>query len=251
MLRSVESPRKTVYSAKYRGCREYVDSSYALIADIIGSRNLTDRSAAQNLVLDVLARSATDLAVRETPYATVGDEFQAVARDVRSALALTLRAQLLLPDGIALRFGFGIGIGEVVDVAARGERRIEDGSAWSAARDAIVWAHEEQDKGRAFVRTRIRAGKEVDAVLDAQVATLNALVTLRDHDVFFLQAKQRRILGALLLGATQVEVARAEKRSQAAISEFVRGTGAGILRADALLADLELQMPMEPRTVAE
>lgn len=215
-----------------------MDSSYALIADIIGSRNLTDRSAAQNLLLDVLARSATDLAVRETPYATVGDEFQAVARDVRSALALTLRAQLLLPDGIALRFG--IGIGEVVDVAARGERRIEDGSAWWAARDAIDWAHEEQDKGRAFVRTRIRAGKEVDAVLDVQVVTLNALVTLRDHYVFFLQAKQRRILGGLLLGATQVEVARAEKRSQAAISEFVRRTGAGILRADALLADLEL-----------
>ena len=82
---------------------------YAVIADIVGSRTLTNRAEAQKIFEAVLERAAEGLALLETPYATVGDEFQAVAYSLEDALLLTLRAQLLLPPQLQLRFGIGVG----------------------------------------------------------------------------------------------------------------------------------------------
>lgn len=48
---------------------------YAVIADIVGSRTLTNRAEAQKIFEAVLQRAAEGLALLETPYATVGDEF--------------------------------------------------------------------------------------------------------------------------------------------------------------------------------
>ena len=42
-------------------------------------------------------------------------------------------------------------------------------------------------------------------------------------------------MGHLLMGATQVEAAVAEGVTQSAVSALVRGTGAGLLEAQALL----------------
>ena len=87
---------------------------YAIIADIVGSRRLPDREAAQRIFLDVLVRAGKGLDLPGAPYATVGDEFQAVASDLATALTLTLRTQLLLPSRLSLRFG--VGRGEVREV---------------------------------------------------------------------------------------------------------------------------------------
>jgi len=54
-----------------------------------------------------LERASEGLALLQAPYPTVGDEFQAVAYTLEDALLLTLRAQLLLPPQLQLRFGIG------------------------------------------------------------------------------------------------------------------------------------------------
>ena len=82
---------------------------YAVIADIVGSRTLTNRAEAQRIFEAALERASEGLALLEVPYPTVGDEFQAVAYSLEDALLLTLRAQLLLPPQLQLRFGIGAG----------------------------------------------------------------------------------------------------------------------------------------------
>ena len=78
---------------------------YAVIADIVGSRTLTNRADAQRIFEAALERASEGLALLQAPYPTVGDEFQAVAYTLEDALLLTLRAQLLLPSQLQLRFG--------------------------------------------------------------------------------------------------------------------------------------------------
>ena len=82
---------------------------YAVIADIVGSRTLTNRAEAQRIYEAALADASEGLALLQAPYPTVGDEFQAVAYTLEDALLLTLRAQLLLPSQLQLRFGIGAG----------------------------------------------------------------------------------------------------------------------------------------------
>lgn len=217
-------------------------TSYALIADIIGSRRLPDRAAAQEVLTTTLAQAAAGLDLSQAPHPTVGDEFQAVAANLDGALTLTLRTHLLLPPGLLLRFG--IGAGEVVPVPAS-SGTIQDGSAWWAAREAIERAHELQDAGRDFVRTWLRlAGAEQDREHEA---ALNAMLLLRDHAVARMRTRQRRVLAGLLMGSTQVDIARREKVSQAAVSDFSRGPGAALLEAQALLSALAEGAPARPR----
>lgn len=217
-------------------------TSYALIADIIGSRRLPDRAAAQEIFTAALTQAATDLALSQAPRPTVGDEFQAVASNLSGALTLTLRTHLLLPPGLLLRFG--IGAGEVVPVPA-GTGIVQDGSAWWAAREAVERAHDLQDAGRDFVRTWLRlASAEQDREHEA---VLNAMLLLRDQAVARMKTRQRRMLAGLLMGATQVDIAGQEKVSQAAVSAFSRGPGAALLEAQALLSALAEGAPARPR----
>ena len=151
-----------MYLGHYKHYREAVNASYALIADIIRSRELPDRRRAQRVIHETLDRAAEGLKLTQRPYATVGDELQAVSATLADALALTMRTHLLLPDGLGLRFGIGVGaISEVEGAAGSGAggasgRPIQDGSAWWAAREAIEKAHHLQDAGRSFIRTWLR-----------------------------------------------------------------------------------------------
>ncbi len=212
---------------------------YAVIADIVGSRDLPDRDRAQQIFLDVLARAGEGLDLLRGPYATVGDEFQAVARDLGTALTLTLRAQLLLPDALSLRFG--VGAGEIREVGA-GAAAVQDGSAWWLAREAIDSAHAAQDAGLDFVRTRVRLGadaldgaaRRTDDLRREHEQVANAMLTFRDQALQRMRDRPRRLMGRLLMGATQVEAAAAEGVTQSAVSALARGTGAGLLAAQAL-----------------
>ena len=221
---------------------------YAVIADIVGSRTLTNRAEAQKIFEAVLERAAEGLALMETPCATVGDEFQAVAYSLEDALLLTLRAQLLLPPQLQLRFG--IGVGRIEEFASGVHRQaparprlsegasLQDGSAWWAARAAINRAHDVQDSSNPFIRTWFVAHASVEPYISATCQTaVNALLSLRDHAILKLSARHRRITASLLLGKTQVEIARVEKLSQQAISDFARGTGAGLIQSSLLIAE--------------
>nr|WP_306814257.1 SatD family protein [Actinomyces bowdenii] len=236
-----------------------VDASYAIIADIIGSRHLPDRAGAQRTFLAALDRAAQGLGLPRPPYASVGDEFQAVAATLGDALILTLRTHLLLPPGHDLRFGVGQGDAVELD-GARGAAGapIQDGSAWWAARDAIEHAHALQDRGNLFARTWLRCsprapggrgGREQpggggqaegpgDRGLREREAVVNSLLLLRDHAVARLQPRQRRMMAGLILGERQVEIARAEKVSQQAVSDLARGAGAALLESHRLLEGL-------------
>ena len=221
---------------------------YAVIADIVGSRTLTNRAEAQRIYEAALADASEGLALLQAPYPTVGDEFQAVAYTLEDALLLTLRAQLLLPSQLQLRFG--IGAGRIEEFSSGVHRQaparshgadsaqLQDGSAWWAARAAINRAHDVQDSSNPFIRTWFMAHASVESAFPRYCQTcINALLSLRDHAILKLSARHRRITAALLLGKTQVEIARAEKLSQQAISDFARGTGAGLIQSSLIIAE--------------
>lgn len=221
---------------------------YAIIADIVGSRTLTNRADAQRIFEAALERAGEGLALLQAPYPTVGDEFQAVAYTLEDALLLTLRAQLLLPSQLQLRFGIGAGrieeftSGVHRQVPARGRgaesAALQDGSAWWAARAAINRAHDVQDASNPFIRTWFMAHASVESEFSSHCQTcINAMLSLRDHSILKLSARHRRITASLLLGKTQVEIARAEKLSQQAISDFARGTGAGLIQSSLIIAE--------------
>ena len=58
---------------------------YAVIADIVGSRTLTNRAEAQGIFETALERAAEGLALLEAPYPTVVDEFHSVASTLDDA----------------------------------------------------------------------------------------------------------------------------------------------------------------------
>lgn len=237
-----------MYFGYYKHYRETVNVSYALIADIIRSRELPDRRRAQRVIHETLDRAAEGLALAQRPYATVGDELQAVSATLSDALALTLRTHLLLPEGLGLRFGIGAGtISEIEGGAGSSAdgasvRLIQDGSAWWAAREAIEKAHHLQDEGRFFIHTWLRI--HPDAVSGSggergeRERFVNSILILRDQAIFRFQPRQRRIMAGLLMGMTQIEIARQEKVSQQAVSEFARSAGAPLLEVQKLLDGL-------------
>ena len=221
---------------------------YAVIADIVGSRTLTNRADAQRIFEAALERASEGLALLQAPYPTVGDEFQAVAYTLEDALLLTLRAQLLLPPQLQLRFG--IGAGRIEEFASGVHRQapargrgaesaaLQDGSAWWAARAAINRAHDVQDSSNPFIRTWFMAHASVESEFSSHCQTcINAMLSLRDHSILKLSARHRRITASLLLGKTQVEIARVEKLSQQAVSDFARGTGAGLIQSSLIIAE--------------
>ena len=237
-----------MWRGRYKEKCGIVTLRYAVIADIVGSRTLTNRADAQRIFEAALERASEGLALLQAPYSTVGDEFQAVAYTLEDALLLTLRAQLLLPPQLQLRFG--IGAGRIEEFASGVHRQapargrgadsaaLQDGSAWWAARAAINRAHDVQDASNPFIRTWFMAHASVESEFSSHCQTcINAMLSLRDHSILKLSARHRRITASLLLGKTQVEIARAEKLSQQAISDFARGTGAGLIQSSLIIAE--------------
>ena len=200
----------------------------AILMDIVRSRELPDRVGAQRRIEETLAVACQGLGLLAKPYASVGDEFQSVAPTLGGALVLTERVQLLLPDGLMLRYG--IGEGEIQNIGGDAARVLQDGSAWWRAREAIDHAHEVQDAGAEYLLTCYRGGSD-----EEEQALVNALLTLRDHSLAGLGGRQRRMLAGLTSGQTQARVAAEIGVSQAAVSQFVVSKGAALLAAHRLL----------------
>ncbi|MGO4299740.1 SatD family protein [Leifsonia sp. RAF41] len=206
----------------------------ALIADIVGSRNLSSRSAAQDEMRAVFARADLRFPPEQPLWATVGDEFQARYPDLASALGATALVRLNLPEGLDCRFGLGMGEATEIEPGPDGNT-IQDGSAWWRAREAIVTAHRLQDRGQPSVRTWFVAE---DALLTAAVA---ALLLQRDHTIARMKARERRLAAGLLEGRTQTELAHEERIAQSAVSQTLHRSG-----AIALAAGIELFSEVVP-----
>lgn len=205
-----------------------MDEVVAIIADIVGSRELDDRDAAQLELERAFARQHDVAPLFEPFHATVGDEFQAVAADIPTALRATLAARLAFPDGIDCRFG--LGFGDSREVRSSRPDDIRDGSAWWRAREAIEIAHRRMDAGRTTVRTWYLADAADVASADA-VATLNAYLMMRDHVVSRMKRLDRELTLGQLAGETQAELARRNGITQSAVSQRLERSGASVLLA--------------------
>ncbi|MYM19100.1 hypothetical protein GSY69_03705 [Brevibacterium sp. 5221] len=218
-----------------------MDSSQQVIAvilDIVGSRRLSDRAAAQAGIERALAASAAHAVPRTPPAPTVGDEFQAVYDELPTAILGCTLTALALPEGVELRVGYGVGtIRSVRSADDHGGAGIQDGPAWWNAREAIEQAHGRQSAGNPWVRSRLCAGDDGPLAGPAEAA-VNAALTLADHCLTRMKRRERRVAAAALRGTPQREIAKQEGVSQSAVSQLLHRSGGAALRvALDLLAD--------------
>ncbi len=199
----------------------------AVLADIVGSRKLDDRSAAQRILDETIALVERDSPLAEQPLTpTVGDEQQGVYRTLADALESLLMIQLRLPDGIAFRFGIGVGEVRAVD-SVHGE--LADGPGWYAARAAIETVHARE--GRAVPRTRtwIVGAPGQDEVMDTTIAASNAYLLVRDELVGAMSERERRLTYGRLIGRSQHELAADEGITQPSVSKSLRTAGSAAI----------------------
>lgn len=199
----------------------------AVIADIVASREIVDRAKAQRALEETLARVAEEGPPADAALLpVVGDELQGVYPDLRSALAATLLLQLALPEGIALRFGIGLGGIESIP-SVRGA--LSEGEAWWAARSAIEEVEELSRRAAPTARTRVAAPADAPADVHDLVRVANSGLLARDRAIAQLSPRARRILDARRQGRTQKEIAVAEGIVQSAVSQAIAAADGGAL----------------------
>ena len=193
----------------------------ALIGDIVESRTHRDRQALHDAVEAALQRANTDVPIDDPAVITLGDEFQGVYPTLGDALQASFLIRAELHGTADVRFGVGRGAVSTLD-AVRG---IHDGPAYWAARDAIVLA--EEKAGRAQTRTSRTAYLAPDEP-PAQVAAVQAALDCLDFMVGSLSTTSRQILGGLMHGRAQHDLAAAVGISPSAVSQRVRRDGIGV-----------------------
>ncbi|WP_431071822.1 SatD family protein [Microbacterium phyllosphaerae] len=199
----------------------------AVLADIVGSRKLHDRSAAQRTLDDTIRRVEGDLPLAHQPLTpTVGDEQQGVYLALEDAMVSLVMIQLALPDGIAFRFGIGVGDVRAVD-SVHGE--LADGPGWYAARAAIETVHAREGRTVPRTRTWIVGAPGQDEVMDSVIAASNAYLLVRDELVGAMNERERRLTYGRLIGRSQHELAAEEGISQPSVSKSLRSAGSAAL----------------------
>lgn len=195
----------------------------AVLADIVGSRTLDDRSAAQRILDETIAAVEQDLPLASQPLTpTVGDEQQGLYAELSDAMVSLLMIQLRLPDGIAFRFGIGVGEVRAVD-SVHGE--LADGPGWYAARAAIEIVHAREARAVPRTRTWIVGAQGQDEVMDTTIAASNAYLLVRDELVGAMTERERRLTYGRLIGRSQHELAVEEGITQPAVSKSLRSSG--------------------------
>lgn len=198
----------------------------AVIADIVGSRSLDDRPAAQRAIDDAVLRVEADLPLATRPLLpTVGDELQGTYATLPDAMASLLLLRLALPDGIECRYG--IGVGELGEVPSRAGA-LAEGPGWWAARAAIDDLHALQARTVPGARTLIAAAADLEGE-HVSIGLANAYLLARDELVSDMTGRTRRLAYGRLRGATQRELAAAEGITQSAVSQALAAAGAGAL----------------------
>jgi hypothetical protein len=196
----------------------------AVTVDIVGSRRIPDRDAAQRVLDDVIARVAADLPVAEIAlHPTVGDELQGAYATLDAALATTLLLQLALPDIVECRFGLGLGAIGLVP-SASGD--IPDGPGWWAARAAIDRVHALQQRAVPNARTWVAADASEPDAAHAAARSANAYLLARDELVGAMSERARRLTYGRCFGQTQRSLAKQEGITQSAVSQLLTAAGA-------------------------
>jgi hypothetical protein len=198
-----------------------------VIADIVASRRLSDRAAAQHRLAEVVEQVGADLPVAvQALTATVGDELQGEYARLDDALASLLLVRLTLPDDVDCRFG--VGVGEVRPIVLD-DRTVPEGPAWWAARTAVETVEGMQQRAAPFARTWIAASEGEDAAMADTVAVANAYALARDQLVSAMSERTRRLTAGRCLGWSQRELAEREGISQSAVSQALAAAGSAAL----------------------
>ncbi|MEW1954932.1 SatD family protein [Terrabacter sp. NPDC080008] len=206
--------------------------SVALIGDIVESRRHRDRQALHDAFQSGITRVNEVVPVDDPAVITVGDEFQGVYPTLGEALRASFVVRAELHPLADIRFGLGRGDVTTLD-AARG---IHDGPAYWAAREAIETA--EARARRAQTRTSRTAYVAPDEPAPV-VAAVRAALDCLDFMVGSMSTTSREILGGLMRGQAQQDVADRLGISPSAVSQRVRRDGIGVaLEAMATLGEL-------------
>ncbi len=199
----------------------------AVIADMVGSRRLPDRAAAQRVLDDTIERVERERPLALEPLTpTVGDEQQGVYAELGAALTSLAMVQLALPADVGFRFG--LGIGAVRSFASSGGR-LSDGPGWWAARAAIETVQERERGAIPSARTWIVGAQGQDEVMPATIDAANAYLLLRDELVGAMSDRERRLAYGRLMGTSQTQLAEQEGITQPAVSKALRRSGANAL----------------------
>lgn len=210
-----------------------------LIGDVVSSRTSPDRARLHRR-LEAAVSDVNDETAPVTPLRiTVGDEFQGAFGSVGEAVhaTLLLRTALAGPpsadaDQPPIGVRFGLGWGAVATLAD--EPRVEDGPGWWAARDAIDEVKAAARRaGLRHRRTAFRAAADAGG---PDPDLLGATLLCQDQVVGSLSPRSLRLLGGLLRGTAQADLAAAEGISASAVSQRVRHDGlAVVVAADELV----------------
>ena len=209
---------------------------YAVIGDLVASRDAPDRQVLHDTVRAALAQVNTEVEALEPLAVTVGDEFQGLYATLGDALAVTLRVRLALGDVTDCRCGVGRGATTRLQTGPV----VQDGPAWWAAREAIEDAEARASRpASASLRTAYRCAPDaVETDRDLEHA-VNAALQCRDHLVGSVSPRSRRLLEGLMAGSSQSALARREGVSASAVSQRVRADGlAVVVGAQAMLEGL-------------
>lgn len=200
----------------------------SLIGDIVSSKAHPRRAEAQAHVVAALRRVDEILPGIEPLEVTIGDEFQGAYSSVADATLAALLVRLELLPQIDTRYGLGWGGMTVFDPARR--PLSQDGPAWWAARSAIAEVKQRSRQPRSrSLRTWFSDG---DAVAGEGVpaAFVNAFLLCRDGMVGRMSERGVRLLGGLLAGQSQGNIAKSEGISQSAVSQQLTRSGAYAIR---------------------
>ena len=194
---------------------------YAIIGDIVSSRQLDSREEVHHHLIRALTVLTPVLRPIQPLQPTVGDEFQGVFADLADATRATLLLRLELLPYADTRYGIGRGDVSVIDSAR--SPFIQDGSAWWRAREGLK---ELAKKSRRHQRSWLVTADQ-PAPPSSEESLANAYLMCRDALVDRLTPKGRAMLALALGGATQAEIADALAISESAVSQqFSRGIAA-------------------------
>lgn len=211
----------------------------ALIGDVVGSREVADRAglhAAVGAALERLNTAPAPWAPTTPLRITVGDEYQGAFDTVGAALRATLRLRLALTP-YDVRHGLGRGEAAVLSQTPR----VEDGSAWWAAREAIEQVAAAQKQ--AATRTTRTAICEADSTGRIRPSPLTiavqAALTVQDELLGQCDERDLRVLSGMISGMSQAEIAHTLRISPSAVSQRVRRGGlTAVVTGDDLLGRL-------------
>lgn len=188
----------------------------ALIADVRGSRKISDFVALRDRKLAWASSKHLSLGLIQAPYAvTVWDEFQTLTGRTEDIPRIIFDLRRLFQP---LSLWIGVGIGEVTGLpAATGGRPLSDvagGEAFLSARDAI-----DKVKDRAGKYRRLTAFQSAEAARDELLGHLYGL-----HDTLLMQitSTQWRTIDAVIDVGQQDEAAEKLGVSPSTVSRNLR-----------------------------